>query len=378
MKPGLGSGSVAFFLPSLRGGGAERVMLTLASEFSRVGVRSSLLLAKAEGPLLPLVPPGVSVVDLGHRRVLRSLPRLAQVPSSGASRRRDICHDPCQRSRAVGQEPCRSPHPYDPDRAQHALPGVAVVSHDQTEGDAMVRRVFYPWADEIVAVSRGVADDLAQVAGVARERIDVIYNPLVSDSLRGQAEQPVDHPWFGTDKAPVILGVGRLTPQKDFATLINAFATVACAHPANLMILGEGSDRESLQRLVEDLELAGRVTLPGYVENPLSYMRRAAVVVLSSAWEGFPSVLVEALACGTPVVSTNCPSGPSEILENGDYGLLVPVGDADALAVGIECTLKGKPDTERLRRRAGNFGVRASVESYLNLLPASARESLLT
>ena len=378
MKPGLGSGSVAFFLPSLRGGGAERVMLTLASEFSRVGVRSSLLLAKAEGPLLPLVPPGVSVVDLGHRRVLRSLPRLAQylqvehpVAVISAMTHANVVALWAKNLAGVRTHMILTEH--------NTLSRASRSSH-------MIRQrvmpwfagLFYPWADEIVAVSRGVADDLAQVAGVARERIDVIYNPLVSDSLRGQAEQPVDHPWLGTDKAPVILGVGRLTPQKDFATLINAFATVACAHPANLMILGEGPDRESLQRLVEDLELAGRVTLPGYVENPLSYMRRAAVVVLSSAWEGFPSVLVEALACGTPVVSTNCPSGPSEILENGDYGLLVPVGDADALAVGIECTLKGKPDTERLRRRAGNFGVRASVESYLNLLPASARESLLT
>ncbi len=124
---------------------------------------------------------------------------------------------------------------------------------------------FYPWADEIVAVSQGVADDLAQVAGVPRERIEVIYNPLVSDSLMGQAEQPIDHPWFEIEGAPVILGVGRLTAQKDFAALIYAFATVARAHRANLMILGEGPDRESLQRLVADLGLADRVTLPGYV-----------------------------------------------------------------------------------------------------------------
>ena len=133
------------------------------------------------------------------------------------------------------------------------------------------------------------------------------------------------------------------------------------------MILGEGPDRESLQRLVADLGLADRVTLPGYVENPLPYMRRAAVVVLSSVWEGFPAVLVEAMACGTPVVSTDCPSGPSEILDNGEYGQLVPVGDVDALAMSIERTLRGEPNAGRLQRRASNFGVRVSVESYLNL-----------
>ena len=375
MKPAIRSGSVAFFLPSLRGGGAERVMLTLAGEFSRVGVRTFLVLAQAEGPLLSLVPPDVAVVDLGHRRVLRSCPGLVRYlrvehPVAMISAMTHTNVVALWAKRVAGVE------------TRMIVTERNTLSRTSRSSPMIKQRLmpwfagrFYPWADEIVAVSQGVADDLAQVAGVPRERIEVIYNPLVSDSLMGQAEQPIDHPWFEIEGAPVILGVGRLTAQKDFAALIYAFATVARAHRANLMILGEGPDRESLQRLVADLGLADRVTLPGYVENPLPYMRRAAVVVLSSVWEGFPAVLVEAMACGTPVVSTDCPSGPSEILDNGEYGQLVPVGDVDALAMSIERTLRGEPNAGRLQRRASNFGVRVSVESYLNLLPAWIRES---
>ena len=375
MKPAIRSGSVAFFLPSLRGGGAERVMLTLAGEFSRVGVRTFLVLAQAEGPLLSLVPPDVAVVDLGHRRVLRSCPGLVRYlrvehPVAMISAMTHTNVVALWAKRVAGVE------------TRMIVTERNTLSRTSRSSPMIKQRLmpwfagrFYPWADKIVAVSQGVADDLAQVAGVPRERIEVIYNPLVSDSLMGQAEQPIDHPWFEIEGAPVILGVGRLTAQKDFAALIYAFATVARSHRANLMILGEGPDRESLQRLVADLGLADRVTLPGYVENPLPYMRRAAVVVLSSAWEGFPAVLVEAMACGTPVVSTDCPSGPSEILDNGEYGQLVPVGDVDALAMSIERTLRGEPNAGRLQRRASNFGVRVSVESYLNLLPAWIRES---
>ena len=228
-------------------------------------------------------------------------------------------------------------------------------------------KIFYPRADGVVAVSKGVADDLARVIKLPRQRITVIYNPVVTPELLQKAQEPIDRPWFRPGEPPVILGVGRLTRAKDFPTLIRAFALVRKEHPARLIILGDGEERHELEELSRKLGIAGDVDMPGFVDNPFSYMRRSAVFVLSSAWEGFGNVLVEAMACGCPVISTDCPSGPVEILENGKYGKIVAVGDAVELAAAMAATLDA-PKSPNVAQRAQNFGVEQAVERYLKVL----------
>ncbi|HET8700836.1 MAG TPA: glycosyltransferase, partial [Nitrococcus sp.] len=232
---------------------------------------------------------------------------------------------------------------------------------------ALIHRV-YPWADAIVAVSEGVAEDLARTAELPRERITTIYNPVVTAELRAQASAPLDHAWFAPGAPPVVLGAGRLLKQKDFPTLIRAFAKVRAQRPARLVILGEGAKRRRLEALVEGLGLGADAALPGYVDNPFAYMARAAVFVLSSAYEGLPGVLIQALACGTPVVATDCPHGPVEILDGGRYGRLVPVGDAAAMAAAIIAMLDQPPERQRLQARASEFCVERAMRSYRQVL----------
>jgi glycosyltransferase involved in cell wall biosynthesis len=231
-------------------------------------------------------------------------------------------------------------------------------------------RWFYPWADGIVAVSRGVADDLARTAGLDRERIDVIYNPIGTPELRELAQAPVDHPWLSSDGPPVVLAAGRLLPQKDFPTLIRAFARVRRLRTARLLVLGEGEQRSLLRDLARTLGIEAEVDLPGFVPNPYAYMARASLFVLSSRFEGLPGVLIEALCCGVPVVATDCPSGPREILEEGRYGRLVPVGDEAALGEAIGDALAGgvaRPPPESWAR----FGLETVVDQYLALFRSS-------
>ena len=228
-------------------------------------------------------------------------------------------------------------------------------------------RKFYPWADAVVAVSKGVAEDLLKIAGLPKEKIRVIYNPVITPDLLAKAEEPVDHPWFRPGEPPVILGVGRLTAQKDFPTLIRAFALVRKQRPARLMILGEGEERAKLEALVRELSLEKDVSLPGFVDNPYKYMKRAAVFVLSSRWEGFGNVLVEAMACGTPVVSTDCPSGPREILDGGRWGRLVAVGDVSSMAKAIEETL-ARPVPQMAQGALSSFELATVIDRYLNVL----------
>lgn len=227
----------------------------------------------------------------------------------------------------------------------------------------LVARV-YPRADAIVTVSDGVGDDLVALTGLPRDRLTTIYNPVVWPGLVEQSSHPVSHPWFAEGEPPVLLAVGRLEKSKDYPTLIEAFARVRAERPARLVILGEGRLRPSLEARIEHLGIAQDVALPGWVDTPYAWMRQARLFVLSSAWEGLGNVLIEAMACGCPVVSTDCESGPRETLADGRYGRLVPVGDASALAEAMAHGLERPADADVLRRRASDFGVREATARY--------------
>lgn len=252
--------------------------------------------------------------------------------------------------------------------AIHGRPSIEAKQSIRAQIVYSVARYFYRYVDKVIAVSKGAANDFLEQTGIPQEKVKIIYNPIVTDELCRLADEPLEHPWFVQKHLPIILGVGRLSPEKDFPTLIRAFALVKKERPAYLVIFGEGKDRPKLEALVRELGLEEVVDMPGFVANPYKYMKRASVFVLSSRWEGFGNVLVEAMACGCPVVSTNCESGPSEILEGGKYGKLVPVGDAEALAQAIIDTLSSKPDREKLRARAEAFRLERIVDQYLEVI----------
>ena len=331
------------------------------------GCTIDLVLAQAKGPFLSEVPETVRVVDLKATRVLTSLPALARYlrdvqpqamlailnyANIVALWARRLAGVPIQ---VVVSERNTLSH-----SAQHS-------PRRRTRLMPMLIKRFYPWADGIVAVSNGVADDLARVAQIARENIQVIYNPIVTPDLRKKMLAPLDDPWFEPGQPPVLLGAGRLIPQKDFQTLIQAFARVRQTRSVRLVILGEGQERAALERLVRHLSLERDVRLSGFVPNPYPYMARASLFVLSSRWEGLPGALIEALFCGVPVVATDCPSGPREILADGKHGQLVPVGDVTALANAIEKSLNGgrvRPSRESWRP----FEMETVVNQYIAAL----------
>ena len=253
-------------------------------------------------------------------------------------------------------------------------PGLAELRPSARAMRRLALRRIYPLADGHICVSAGVAADFCACSGIPREHLSVIHNPIVTPESLRLAEMEPDHPWLLPDQPPVILGAGRLTVQKDFATLVRAFALLPMDLGCRLVILGEGVERERLIRLSDELGVAGRVDLPGFVSNPMSYMRRARLFVLSSAWEGFGNVLVEAMAVGTPVVATDCPSGPREILQDAALGPLVAPGDHHALADAIRATLAHPPSADSLRRRAEDFRVEVAARHYRDvLLQADAR-----
>jgi len=361
-------GPIAFFLPSLRGGGAERVIINLAQGITERGLRVDLVLAAAEGDLLDQVPSSVRLVDLHARRVLRSLGPLAGYLRRERPR---VLISSMNYANLIALWAARL--------AGRATPVVVTVhttlseSRPTQQGRLSVKlwpyllRTFYPWAASVIAVSRGAADDLARASGLPRDLVEVVYNPVITPAVLAAASQAPDHPWFAPGQPPVILGVGRLTRQKDFPTLIRAFAEVRRRRAGRLIILGEGEDRPALTALAGELGVADDVALPGFRGNAMAFMAGSALFVLSSAWEGLPTVLIEALAAGTRVVSTDCPSGPREILQEGRLGALVPVGDVPALAEAM---------IDALERPAGTVPVEAltpftsdaAVDHYLRLI----------
>ena len=334
---------LAIFVATMSGGGAERSMLNLARGLSKRGHAVDLVLARAEGPFLEDLPDDVRLIDLKASRVIKSLPGLIRYlrrekPDAMVSSM-DYVNIVALWARRLAlvktrlvineQNQLSVLSANSPRRRQRMMPWLA--------------RRFYKWAHAIVAVSEGVKADLETVLRLPPERIDVIYNPSVDQSqVHAATRLDVDHPWFQDQQIPNILAAGRLVAQKDYPTLLRAFAKLRTEKQARLVILGEGEDRSSLESLVRELGIGADVSLPGFAGNPFAYMARASLFVMSSRWEGLPTVLVEALCCGAPVVSTDCPSGPREILIDPRCSRLVPVSDVDALSAAISAALDGQ------------------------------------
>jgi glycosyltransferase involved in cell wall biosynthesis len=341
--------------------------INLAPALMAREIQITFLVHRIEGSLVDDVPPGVRLVSLECYRTLGALWPLVRFLKK---ERPDILLSNLGHTNIIALWAAA---------LARVRTRVIVMQHSVLSSECSPRRgwqfrvlpfayrLFLGWADGIVAVSEGVADDLSRLTGIKRNRITVISNPLISSDFSSRMEEPAAHPWLMDGGPPVILGVGRLIEPKDFAMLMSAFSIVTQTCDARLILLGEGPMRESLVAHAEKLGITDRVSLPGFQKNPLPFMRRAAVVVMSSWYEGFGNVLVEALACGTPVVSTNCPYGPAEILDNGRFGGLVPVGDKEAMAGAILDTVSTPPPSDSLRRRGHEFTVDRAAILYTDL-----------
>ncbi len=365
---------ISVFLPSLAGGGAERAMLYLAIGLADRGWRVDLVLAEATGEYLDSVPPEIRLIDLQAKPpVLVSktiaLRRYLQKDRPAVLFSALDILSSAYWARSNTNVPTRIVM-----CVQTYLSEQFRNHQKQTFGKlrSQMVRWLYPKSDAIVAASLGTAQDVAKLTQLPLERIQVIYNPVITEEIFQKSKAPLEHPWFNPEEPPVILGIGRLVIQKDFSTLITAFAKVRETRPARLMILGEGEKRASLEALIQQFGLEKEVALPGFTENPYAYLSKAALFVLSSRFEGFGNVVAEALACGAPVVSTDCPSGPAEILQGGKYGRLIPVADPARMTSAILEMLDLPVDRALLKQRSRLFERDRIVDQYEALV-----ESLL-
>ncbi len=398
---------IALLLTDLNGGGVQKMTLALAGALAARGHHVEIVLYERSGVLGVEIPPEVTVHHL-QATASRFAGRLAPIGADPLAFPRLLLPVLLPRKPLRGLKYLPALAEYlerqRPDALISAAPNcnlaavwakrlarvpTRVLISERTAPSEMLSKSknwrarflpglmqrTYQQADVIVAVSRALADNLAAVTGIPRTRIKAIYNPVVGPEIAEAAAVAPSHPWFAPDQPPVILAVGRLSDQKDYPTLIQAFAEVRRSRHVRLVIFGAASDaqktaqrRGELTALATELGVGEDVDVPGFTANPYSYMARAAALVLSSRYEGLPGVLIQAMACGCPVVSTDCPSGPAEILEGGRYGPLVPIGDVPALAAALVQVLDTPLDAETLKRRADDFSVDHAVDGYLDAL----------
>jgi glycosyltransferase involved in cell wall biosynthesis len=359
-------GHIVIVLPDLSGGGAERLHVLLAKEWIARGIRVDFALMQRKGELLDVLPRDARAVDLGVdriRQVVRPLSRYLR------QERPDVVLAAMwPLTTATAAAWLLAGRPGALYLSDHNLLSISCIEElgisPQLVGAVM--RFSYRFAHGIVAVSKGVKRDLHALSGLPASAIRVIYNPAATGVSARREDDTVRKRLWGDGFDRHILSVGKLKAVKDHATLLRAVAALPRSLNAKLTILGEGPLRPELEAIVRELDLADRVSLPGFALDPYPWMRTADVFVLSSKTEGFGNVIVEALECGLPVVSTDCQSGPAEILEGGRYGCLVPVGDAAALARAIEQSLLGRHDPQPLVERARAFSVPVIAEQYLS------------
>jgi glycosyltransferase involved in cell wall biosynthesis len=363
---------IAIYLHTIFNGGIERVLFALAEGMIKRKIRVDLVVNfTGFSPMLKEIPLNTNLVDLNCSSFHKRLPKLVRyirtnrpdcILAAGhfaneiailaklfsGTGVRVIVSEHTSLSVELKSLPIMSPR-------RIAIP--------------LVDPILYRFADAVIAVSDGVRHDCSKFLGHQKRKCRTIPNPVNTKRILQLGEEPLDDPWFAPEAPPVVLSIGRLEKQKDFITLIEAFAEARNHVEARLLILGEGSERQILAERIRKLGLTDHVLMPGFVTNPFPYLKHAAVFALSSEWEGLPTVLIEALAHGVPIVSTDCPSGPSEILASGKYGILVPTRDPKSLATGIVRLLKG--DRNPVPDNALEpYALNSVLDQYLKVLRA--------
>lgn len=356
---------ILIILPSLNGGGAERLHVNLAKNWHAKGFKVDFALMRRRGELLNLLPVEVGAVDLKAARVRNVVVTLAHYLRSERPNIVIAAMWPLTSATVIAW--ILAGRPGRLYLSDHNQLSVSVVQELKVPAKFLSLVIFltYRLASGIISVSKGVKEDLCRLGGIAKDRVRVIYNPAALGISPKRESIRMQQTFWGRGFKYHILSVGTLKVQKDHENLIRAFALLPTRLNAKLIILGEGPLRLDLEALVLSLGLKDKVSLPGFVVDPYPWFRSADLFVLSSRWEGFGNVLVEALECGVPVVSTDCPSGPAEILEYGRYGKLVPVQDPNALASAIALSLTGKHNREALMGRAKDFSLEKIADEYL-------------
>lgn len=366
--------SVAIYLHDLSGGGVERQSLIIAEEFRREGVDVTLVLHSLRGQLREQVPAGLRVVNLNGRRTLDDIPRLARFlrrcQPDILLTNLDLNNIAALMAKAFSFSPTK----------------VVICQHNPIAGNfvacqgglyRLVGKAYHalsPLVSQAVAVSSGVAQELRTLAGLPADRVTTINNPVVGPDFEFRAQEDLRHPWFGQPSQPVFVTAGRLVALKDHATMIEALALHRRNHDSRLIVLGVGPLEDDLKALAAAHGLADVVDFVGFHKNTLPFFRQADAFLLSSLCEGFGNVLIEAMGCGTPVISTDCDYGPAEILDNGRYGLLVAPRSAQAMAAAMDqvSTLRQRFPADLLKERANMFSYATCASRYMTLFMSLA------
>lgn len=354
------------FIRALHGGGAQRAMVRYANALTDKGYDTYVLTLDSSGDFRNELDKNVQIKTLSANRILFAIPQLIKYIRSIKPNAIMVTEPACNIALIVAKMLS-----FSKSRLlirEGLFPSLAVNEspYIQTRIAYRLAPYFYKKADVIVAIASELAEDLSSFIGLPRNRITLIpINPVVTPELYAKADQELDHPWLVNNDIPVILGVGRLEAQKDFATLINSFCLLRQEINCKLIILGSGSLKNNLDAQIVATGYENDIEMAGFCSNPFKYMSRCDVLVLSSRYEGLPNTLIESLACGTPSISTDCKSGPKDILDNGKYGLLVPIGDVAAMANAIKQTLNSPIDKVTLKKRGARYTLENSINAYL-------------
>ena len=359
---------VAIFAATSGHSGVDRIFKNLVPWLGKSGYRVDVLTIEGHGPSLQDLPDMIRVLNLGTRHVASALPPLVRYlrkhrPEALLTDKDRVNRTACLARRLAGG----------PTRLYLRL-GTNVSTNLASRGfldrwtQKLSMRYLYAQADGLLFPAKSIADDFICMTGLKAEKVKVVPSPIVKDDIFSKGLEPAEHPWFRNKTSPVVLGVGELSGRKNFEMLVKAVAQVQETRTCRLILLGKGKRRASLKSLSEKLGIADRVDLPGFVENPYPFIASADVVVVSSRWEGLAVVLIEALALGTPVISTDCPSGHRDVLRNGSIGFLIPIDDHSGMAQAIFKTLNDPVPQKTLQEAARPYEIERSTQAYLEAM----------